>query len=499
VILSTCAAARRAEARARNLLSLPEDLQMERASVAAWDLFRELFPDHREFAVVCGPGSNGGDGIALARHALLDGFRPTVLFAGAHPPEGSLASLQLLRLRALGLDAAPRAGRPGLPSRIPAVDALFGTGLSRPLDAESSNWAAWLSARPTLSLDLPSGLDGDTGRPRGDAVRARATLCFGRAKPGVFLDPGRSYAGEVRVAPIGIPVGCWEGEDEIRLLDADWARGRLTPRPRHAHKGTAGRCLLLCGSDRYRGAAILAASAALRSGAGLLVVGSTAAVANSIAAAVPEAMGRVALGPGAEPLADLLEGARAVLAGPGLGRGPEVADLLSALLEAWSGPLVLDADALNIVGARDDLRERLASRPTPAVLTPHPGEAARLSGESVEEILADPLAAARGMASRLGAVVVLKTSTPVVASPAGDLALGCAGHPGMATGGTGDALAGVLTARLAEGEEPFGAACQAVRAHARAADLAGENGRRGMSVVDLVGKLPAAWEEMEPV
>jgi NAD(P)H-hydrate epimerase len=496
VILVSPDSARRAEALAREQLQLSEDLQMERASLGAWQIFRRTFPDARTFAILCGPGANGGDGLALARHAFLDGFRPIFAFPVAVAADGTLAHLQLERLRALGLECVPWNGLANLDASMPAVDALFGTGLSRELSGEFATAAQWLSERATLALDLPSGLDGRNGRPLGLAVRATATVTFGRAKTALFLDPGRDFAGSVHVVDIGIPDSCWD-DLGVQALDADWARERLPKRPRGTHKGSAGKAVLLVGSEDYFGAAVLSSSAALRSGAGLVSVASVAEVAHRIAATVPECLGRIAIGPNSQEMDQILSRADAVLAGPGIGQDSQAESALAALLDAWTGPLVLDADALNLVAARPALRAALDRHRDRLVLTPHPLEAARLLSVPVQELLADPLHSARRLALAFDAVVVFKTATPVVASPDGRLALGIAGHPGMAVGGCGDALAGALVARLAEGEELFEATCQAVRAHARAGDIAGERGQRGMSVTDLVSALPRAWGEME--
>jgi len=496
VILVSPESVREAEARARELLRISEDLQMERASLGAWKIFRQGFPDSGALVVLCGPGANGGDGLALARHALLDGFHPIVSFPGPHPAEGSLAHLQYQRLQALGLECVPWPGLAELEPAVTAVDALFGTGLSRGLADEFRDAARWLSARRTLALDLPSGLDGRTGHPMGEAVRAAATATFGRAKTGLFLDPGREFAGSIHVVDIGIPESCWDS-DGVQALDSDWARKRLAPRPRGTHKGSAGKAVLLVGSRDYFGAAVLSSSAALRSGAGMVTVASVPEVAQAIARTVPECLGMVAIGPSAVGVDQILSKADAVLAGPGIGQGEEAESALVSLLAAWTGPLALDADALNLVASRPHLRALLEDHRSRLVLTPHPLEASRLLGVPVQELLADPVHSARRLALAFDAVVVFKTATPVVASPDGRLALGVVGHAGMAVGGCGDALAGAVVARLAEGEELFEATCQAVRAHARAGDIAGESGKRGMSVTDLVDALPRAWEEME--
>ena len=400
-------------------------------------------------------------------------------------------------IEALGLAPAPWDRMEEFDPAIPAVDALFGTGLSRPPQGAVAEAVSWLSDRPTLALDLPSGLDGWTGRPLGPCVRARATATFARMKAGLLLDPGRDFAGTVRVVDIGIPSAEWDEEDSVEVLDADWARERLPVRPRGTHKGSAGKAALLVGSADYFGAAVLSSSAALRSGAGLVTVASTIDVARSISHAVPETMGRLAIGPDAPPLDQVLSKADAILAGPGLGTSDEAARALASLLASWNGPLALDADALNIVAARADLREQLELFRGRLVLTPHPVEASRLLSVPAEQLLSDPLGSAKHLAQTFGAVVVFKTATPAIASSLGLLAMGVAGHPGMAVGGCGDALAGALVARLAEGASPWEASLQAVRAHARAGEIAGASGHRGMSVTDLIAALPAAWEEME--
>lgn len=478
---------------------------MERASLGAWQVFRAHFPESRHLVVVCGPGANGGDGLALARHALVNGFCPTVVGIGPKPDPSTASGRQREILRRLGVSVTPwsefHTQSPEDPS-APAVDAMFGTGLSRSLAGEAAEAAAWLSQHPTLALDLPSGLDGATGQPLGPCVSAVATATFGRSKPGLFLHPGREFAGEVHVVHLGLPKASWDfAGGAVALLDEAWSHRRLVPRPRGTHKGGAGRAFLLCGSDAYLGAAILCTSACLRSGAGLVSVGTTESVRSIVVSAVPEAMASVAIGNISDPTAlqRRIETADALLAGPGLGTSPEAAQALELLLRHAHSPVVLDADGLNLLASHSHLRALLvlAAHAHGVVLTPHPLEASRLLDTPMDKLLADPLRAARSLADQFGCVAVFKTSTPVIASPTGDLAIGVAGHAGMAVGGMGDALAGAIAARLAEGVQPYEAACQAVRAHARAGDIAGANGRRGMSVTDLVNALPQAWEEME--
>lgn len=494
-------ACREAERLVRESWGVPEDELIERASRGAWRVFRETFPWAGEFAVVAGPGSNGADGLALARHAVADGFRPHVLLVGRAPASGGSSARQLARLAEFGIEASPWSALP-LPEGSPAVDAMYGTGLARPLEGDSLEAARWLSSRPTLALDIPSGLDGSTGNTLGEAVVAVATATFGRSKPGLHLHPGRDHAGAVHVVDIGIPAEAWEqAGGAVTLLDDSWACGRLAPRARGSHKGDAGRLVLLCGSDAFPGAAFLCCEAALRSGAGLVHAITTESVAFRLPLRVPEAipMAHVDGSPDVDRLVRAISQADALLAGPGLSLGSDAHARLAFLLEKARAPIVLDADALNLCALRTDLREsflRVADAHG-AVVTPHPMEASRMLGRGVEDLLADPLSTARELAGLFHSVVVFKTASPVVADPSGRLAVGIAGHAGMAVGGCGDALAGAVVARVGEGATPWDAACEAVRAHARAGDLAGARGWRGMSVTDLVAKLPEAWQEME--
>jgi NAD(P)H-hydrate epimerase len=461
-------------------LGIPGAILMARAGEAALRALRARWPEARRLAVVCGAGNNGGDGYVLARLARQQGLDPRVL-AVADPA----------RLRGDALDAATAARDAGVPfadfdpgpidEAQVLVDALFGTGLDRPLEGP---WAGAVDAvrasgRPVLALDLPSGLHADSGRVLGAAVRAAVTVTFVALKPGLFTGEGPAHCGRVLFHDLGVPRAVLAGAlPAARRLDARaLAQAWLAPRARDAHKGCFGHVLVVGGDHGYAGAARLAAEAAARCGAGLVSLGTRPEHVSAAVAARPEVMARGVEG-GAD-LEALLARATVVALGPGLGRGPWGQGLALAAL-ASGLPLVVDADALGLLpeGAG-------AGR----VLTPHPGEAARMLGWTAAAVQADRLAAAAALRARFGGVVVLKGSGTVVDDGDGAPGICDRGNPGMATGGMGDLLTGVIAALLAQGLPPGPAARLGVSLHASAADRAAQEGERGLLAGDLLAHL----------
>jgi NAD(P)H-hydrate epimerase len=386
------------------------------------------------------------------------------------------------------------------------IDAIFGTGLSRPIEgrfaaAITSVGLARRGGARVLSVDVPSGLSADTGRPTGPCVEADATVTFGLQKRGLVLFPGATIAGTVTVADIGLPAAAVEQVGEqCRLLDEAEARLLLPRRDPAAHKGATGRVLVLAGSPGKTGAAHLALLGALRGGAGLVTLAARAEVLPLSLAGRPEAMsvalpGAGPLGPGdLASLTNASRGADALVAGPGLYRGVETGRLLREWMAATGLPAVLDADALNALEADPTWLGQLGS---PVILTPHPGEMARLCGLTVEAVQDDRIGLSAAKASAWGAVVVLKGARTVVASPGLPAAVIPTGNAGMATGGTGDVLAGLCGALLACGLGPFDAARVAAWVHGAAGDLvAARLGERGLLAGDLgeaIGQVWARW------
>jgi NAD(P)H-hydrate epimerase len=389
------------------------------------------------------------------------------------------------------------------------VDALLGTGLAR---APEGLFAAAIeriealrcAGARVLAVDVPSGLSADTGQPLGACVRADRTVTFAFPKRGLVLFPGAELAGELVVADIGIPAAAAARVPvTCELLGEEEARALVPRRPPDAHKGDAGRVLVIAGSPGKTGAAWLSLAGALRGGAGLVTLAAREEVLPLALAGRPEAMslplpGHGPLGRGdLDPLLAAARGADALVVGPGIPRGPETARLLRSLLEQARVPAVIDADALNALALAPE-SGGIAGLPAPAVATPHPGEMARLCGTDAAAVQEDRIGLAAAKAREWGCALVLKGARTVVADREGPPAVIPVGNAGMATGGTGDVLAGLAGALLAGGLGARAAARAAAFVHGKAGDLAARRmGQRGMLALDLaeaIGEVWAAWE-----
>ncbi|MGO1541000.1 MAG: NAD(P)H-hydrate dehydratase [Luteimonas sp.] len=459
---------------------------MARAGQAGWRELLRRWPQAQRIVVACGPGNNGGDGYVLALHALEAGRKVSVLRLDGHAPRGDLAR----RACDAWVEAGGRIdvfeGR--FPEADAIVDALFGISLSRAPDADVADLVEAINAAgtPVLALDAPSGVDTDTGAVPGAAVRADATVQFIAAHAGLATGAALDHVGELALAGLELPADLFRGVEPVAAcLRSDDLQGRFAPRSRGAHKGDSGFLLCIGGDAGTGGAVLLAAEAALRCGAGLVGVATHPAHVAAALARRPEVMARAVDGAGA--LRPLLERAGMVAIGPGLGQSAWGSALFGVALAAGR-PLVLDADALNLL-AKGGSAQKLARD---AILTPHPGEAARLLGVSTAQVQAGRYAAARQLCERFGCVVVLKGAGSVVAAPGALPQVVAAGNPGMASGGTGDVLTGVIAALRAQGREAFDAAATGALLHAVAGDVAaGEGGERGMLASDLFAPLRA--------
>jgi NAD(P)H-hydrate epimerase len=460
---------------------IPGETLMERAGAAAFTRLRERWPRVRDLTVLVGQGNNGGDGLVVARLAHQAGLTVRVLQVGDGARLAGDARLNLERFEAIDGLYRPFRGVPRETQLI--VDGLLGTGLDRPVEGI---WAEAIQAAnahpaPVLALDIPSGLHADTGQVLGVAVRADLTVSFIGLKQGLFTGDGPDCAGTVVFEGLEVPAALY-GRQVLGARRIDWARfaDLLPRRPRTAHKGRFGHVLVIGGELGMAGAARLAGEAALRTGAGLVSVATRPEHAPALAAARPELMARGVTAPA--DLDPLLQRATVVAVGPGLGRGDWGRGLLQRVLAA-PPPLVVDADALNLIAERPVRRADW-------VLTPHPAEAARLLGIATPDVQADRLGAAAALHQRFGGVVVLKGAGTVVqgagARPPG---ICSAGNPGMASGGVGDVLTGVIAALLAQGLAPDDAAEMGVSLHAAAGDLAAGDGERGLLASDLFGPL----------
>lgn len=445
---------------------------MERAAHAALDALRARWPQALSLCVLCGPGNNGGDGFLLAALARAAGLRADVVAAA--PTSTGDAALARERCVREGGRILPAAA--GLPDADVYVDGLFGSGLNRAPAGDAAALIAALNAqpRPVLALDVPSGLDADTGVAFAPCVRAAATVCFVGWKRGLFTAQGADQAGVRSLATLGIPAHVYATAAADASLLTPQA---LPPRQRDSHKGRYGHVLAIGGDLGAGGAVRLSGEAAARIGAGLVSIATREANVGALLAARPELMPQGVHVP--RNLEPLLARASVLAVGPGLGQDEWGRGLWQAALEAGK-PMVLDADGLNLLAAQPP-----RALPSACVLTPHPAEAARLLDTHTTNIQADRFAAVRALARKYGAVVVLKGAGSLVARVDGDVAVCPWGNPGMATGGMGDVLTGVIAGLLAQGLSPWDAACLGVGLHARAGDLAARAGERGLLASDL--------------
>jgi NAD(P)H-hydrate epimerase len=466
---------------------IPGGELMERAGRAALAVLRTRYPRARRIAVVCGPGNNGGDGYVLARLAQEAGLEAAVLSLGGRP-KGEAAAARA-RGEVAGITVREFSAEP-LKQADVVVDALLGIGLKREVTG------AWRDAvivvneslRPVLSLDIPSGLHADTGCVLGVAVRAQATVCFIGLKAGLFTGAGREYGGEIYFHDLAVPPDIYDSVPMCaRRLTENALRGILPRRARDSHKGAAGHVLAIGGGPGMPGAARLAGEAAYRAGAGLVTLATHPDHAPAVNAARPELLAYGVKSP--KDLKPLLARATVVALGPGLGQKAWAGALFRAAL-AGRRPLVIDADGLNLltkVRRRGDW-----------VLTPHPGEAARLLNTSTAEIQNDRFRAARAIVARYGGVCVLKGSGTLIAGPGDEpIELCDRGNPGMASGGVGDVLTGVIAALRAQGLGPRAAARLGVWVHACAGDAAAAaGGEIGLLAGDLMAPLRAEFNRL---
>ncbi|MFQ5515395.1 MAG: NAD(P)H-hydrate dehydratase [Myxococcota bacterium] len=481
---------------------LPARLLMENAGRGVALAICERFPQAHRPLVVCGAGNNGGDGFVVAR-VLREWDRsivPRVLALGdpARRSPEALANLELLSSSAVQVHADRKGAAIDtlLEDCDLVVDAVLGVGLSRPVEGRLSELLKALAqARPLVALDLPSGMSSDTGLPLGVEIVPDLTVTLGLPKLGLALQPSR---GEILVVDIGLPAASLAAcPVRQHLLTPQAAAARLPARPAAGHKGSFGHVLVVAGSLGKTGAALLTARGALCSGAGLVTLAVPQSLDTIFESALLEAMTLPVEDRDCGHLDEAgLGGLRkaaserdAIVVGPGLGVRDGTVRLLERLLGGLRCPAVIDADGLNAFAGRPEALQG----PGPRVLTPHPGEAGRLLGRSTAEIQGDRAAAARELALRTGSIVALKGARTVIAAPEGELIVNPTGGPGLASGGTGDVLAGVVGALLAQGLSAYEAAALGVYLHGLAGDLGPEQGGLAGALAD---RLPRALEQL---
>lgn len=452
---------------------------MRRAAGAAWRVLRARWPHVARLAVLCGSGNNGGDGYLLACLAREAGL-PTVVLALAEPVTAE-AKRAHDAWRDAGGEIIP--AEQGLPAADVYVDAIFGTGLARPVDGMVAETIRHMNAtgRPVLALDVPSGINADTGAVLGTAVRAEITVSFIARKRGLTTGAALDYGGAVVLDRLGLPEEAFaDMAYDARLLDPRRMASWLPPRARGAHKGDFGHVLAIGGDAGMGGAIRLCAEAALRVGAGLVSAATRQENIAAINAGRPEVMAHAASDTVA--LTPLFARANVIALGPGLGQSDWSRRLWRAALDSHK-PAVVDADALNLLAAQK------VTLPPGSVITPHPGEASRLLEWSRERISSDRFAAVRELAARHRCVAVLKGAGTLVAHERGDVAVCPWGNPGMASGGMGDVLTGIIAGLMAQGLNAWRAARLGVSLHAQAGDAAAHDGEAGTLASDLFAHL----------
>ncbi|MBI5706094.1 MAG: NAD(P)H-hydrate dehydratase [Armatimonadetes bacterium] len=494
---------KRLDERAIEQYDIPVRVLMERAGLAVFEAIREIMPKGGRIGVICGKGNNGGDGFVVARHAKEHGYQVECLVAASPGDLTPEAEDQMRVARAQSIEPIfygdPRwtAHADSLGAKDLLVDAVLGTGMKGIAmgPALEAIQAINRSGVPTVAVDIPSGIDCDTGEELGESVWAMRTVTFGQPKPFLFQGMGLEHSGYWTVADIGFPGALLHEATDARLIDDHWVCAFLPERLRGSHKGQNGTVLIVAGSRDMPGAATLAARAALRSGAGLVTVAGVEMVCRAVAAQVPEATLMLlpeapcgAVSPqGAELLIKSQSRFTGALFGPGLTHNEPVLELLRAIWPEWHVPSVIDADALNSVSQGVSLPE------DDCVLTPHPGEMSRMLERSIAEIQADRFRTVEAAVARFGKTVLLKGPYSIVGEPGQAMIVNRTGNPGMASGGMGDVLSGVIATLLSQDVPPYQAASSGMFWHGLAGDLCAQDvGAIGFTAIEVANALPKA-------
>ncbi len=491
-------------------LGVPGLVLMENAATGVVESLRQTFPDARRVLILCGPGNNGGDGLAASRHLANGGLDVRVLVFGDHNRLSPDAETNYRLAAAFGVDLtlvsgddlAPLEAALTAPRPDVIIDAMLGTGLDRPLGGRLLAVAehAAAAAIPVLAVDVPTGLNGSSSGLPGSVLPADLTVTFAALKTCHVLPPACLQCGDVVIVEIGIPPAALEANCDLRWVEAEDIALMLPDRPPDAHKGHFGHLLLVAGAVGRGGAVAMAANSAVVVGSGLVTMAVPEPVVPVVDASCLEAMshslavdsyGAIAAPDGLAPLLDRIT---AIAAGPGMGTGDGARATLEWILDHWAGPLLLDADAMNLLEERP---ERLAGRTVAPVLTPHPGELARLLGTDTSEVVADRLGAAREAARRSESVVIAKGFRTIVAAPDGQAWINPTGDAHLASGGSGDVLTGAVSGLLAQRLDPVRAALVGCWLHGRAGELGGEDYPAATPAGLQSQLLATAWQELE--
>ena len=496
------------DARAMQQFALPEDLLMENAGAAVFSVVAQrVGTTGRRVVFVCGTGNNGGDGLVVARRLAAAGGLPEVWIVGDPGKYSGACARNFERCRSIELplhrlESDPSEFLQGLRGCDGVVDALFGTGLARSVEGVHRRIIEGINAcdAPVISVDIPSGVDGDTGRVHGIAVRADATVTLGLPKIGNLLYPGFDFGGRLVVSSISFPRQLCEGAELEMSVNSPIA---LPRREVAGHKGDFGDALFVAGAASYYGAPSLAASAFLRAGGGYARLAAPKSMIPALASMAPEVVflpqaetAEGSISPTAE--GSLLEAAAevdALVVGPGLSRNNETAELVCRLVVGTDKPMIVDGDGLSALAAKPEAAagRKVAGR---LILTPHAGELSRLIGWETARIEGDRVAASREASKRYSAAVVLKGAHSLIAVPRGRVWVNLTGNSGMATPGSGDVLAGVIAAMVGLGLSADEGARIGVLIHGLAGDIAAEKGEDGVLARDILASVPEAMRRL---
>ena len=493
-----------------NKVGIPGIVLMENAALRLLD---EILADLRSIGgkkvvILAGKGNNGGDAFAAARHLVVRGYEIEVYVTAEKESITGDARINYDILTAMGietlkLNSACQLGALGLSlgSADLIIDGIFGTGFKGKIEGIIADVIGLVnsSGKRVLSIDIPSGVNGETGKVGGGCIKADKTVTFALPKVGLVVHPGCDHTGELVIADIGIPPKAIESQNiSMNIIEQACIRGVLGKRTANSNKGSYGKIFVVSGSPGMTGAGCLTAKAALRSGAGLAYIGVPAALSHVYDTAVIEAItvpfedngtGRFSKGCIPEIIARM-EKMTALAVGPGMGVSDAVVEIVSNIISKAKMPVVLDADGLNALSADITILQKLQCK---LVITPHPGEMARLSGISIEDVQNNRIEVAREFALKWKAITVLKGSRTVVACPDGSIYINTSGNAGMATAGTGDVLTGIIAGLMGQGANPEEAAIGGVFLHGHAGDLAAvDKGQHGLIAGDLVEYLPYA-------
>lgn len=503
----------RIDKEAAETYSLPETLLMENAGRRSAEVVMEMLEGVRgkSLCVVAGSGNNGGDAMSAARHLANKGARIRVFLAGEHAHLKPSAATMYTILERMGIELHELNSdrdwdrfHMALKFSDGVVDGILGTGAVGELRKKTLRLIEEinLSEKPVMAIDMPSGVAADTGAVQTMAVKANATLSLGLAKPGQLLSPGSEHVGRLVVDDIGLPSQLLEADRlQLQTLDKDLAASLLPERAKNVHKGDCGHILIVAGSKGMTGAAIMAAKAALRIGAGLVTLAVPESQREIVASQVQEIMtwglpeteaGYLGGEDAVQLVLTMANKADVLLMGPGLGRATETMDFVKLVATRTSCRLVLDADALFAFARLPEVLAECKERP---ILTPHLGEMARLMGVETEKLKGSLVPAAQKLAKGCKAVVVAKSDTTLVAYPEGEVFFSALGNPGMATAGSGDVLAGTIAGLVSQTEMDF-MPLLGTYLHGRAGDLAYEELGEGLLAGDIIGKLPQARREL---